>query len=332
VILFFGIPSESPMRLAIEAARRQSRAHAVLSQREMHFADIALDLAPDGVDGLLEVRGERYELERFRGVYARIMDVATLPGLGGARRRSVEEVLSLERAAAFQEIFLDWLELTRVNVVSRPSAMASNASKPYQTQLIERCGLPTPPTVVTNDPAVVRAFASEHGRVVYKSTSGARSIVRLLDSRALGRLPRVRVLPTQFQAYVPGVDVRVHVVGEDVHATEVRSEAVDYRYGAEPVLSPLELPAVVADRCRATARALDLPLCGLDLRRTPAGEYVCFEANPMPAYAYYQLGTGQPIADSLVSWLWKDADGVDRRELGATRRHGARDAARSGAP
>ena len=50
-------------------------------------------------------------------------------------------------------------------------------------------------------------------------------------------------------------------------------------------LKPHVLPDAVADRCRAVSRALELPLCGLDLRLEPSGRYVCFEANPMPAFA-----------------------------------------------
>jgi glutathione synthase/RimK-type ligase-like ATP-grasp enzyme len=114
----------------------------------------------------------------------------------------------------------------------------------------------------------------------------------------------------------------VHVAGSDVHATEIRSNAVDYRYasraGAAADLQPHALPPEMGRRCAAAAETLRLPLCGFDLRRTPAGEYVCFEANPMPAYSYYQLAGGQPIAASLVHYLAgaeASSNGSDRREL-----------------
>jgi glutathione synthase/RimK-type ligase-like ATP-grasp enzyme len=146
---------------------------------------------------------------------------------------------------------------------------------------------------------------------VFKSVSGVRSIVTELDDGAAARLDRVVALPTQFQEHVSGVDVRVHVVGTSVFATEVRSDAIDYRYahrtGGVVDLRAAELPPTVADRCVALAAALDLPLCGIDLRRRPDGEHVCFEANPMPAFSYYQAGTGQPIAEALVRLLTRSA-------------------------
>ena len=191
--------------------------------------------------------------------------------------------------------------------MNRAAASASNMSKPFQAQLIRRAGLLTPPTLITNDPERVRAFRARHGRVVFKSISAVRSIVRELTPEALRRLERVRALPTQFQAHIEGVDVRVHVVGERTFACEIRSEAVDYRYASRDGLGvemrSVELPAEVAARCAALARALRLPLCGIDLRRTPEGMFHCFEVNPSPAYSYYQEHTGQPIAEAIVDLL-----------------------------
>lgn len=329
MILFLGIPSEPPMRLAIESAQRLGVDHVMLNQRHMDSSDLIVELSGTAVGGRLVHDGRRHALESFTGIYVRVMDVATLPDFAPGRRLGTAGVLRRQRAHGMQAALLDWLELADCRIASRPSAMTSNISKPYQAQLIESCRLATPVTLVTNDPDEVRRFAAEHGSVVFKSISGVRSIVRRLDTRTLSRLDRIRSLPTQFQAHVPGVDVRVHVAGDEVHAAEIRSEAVDYRYagrdgvGAEAL--PHALPDEIADRCRAVSRALALPLCGLDLRRTPDGRYVCFEANPMPAYAYYQEATGQPISDSLIRYLAAGQElenGLGRRELVADRGNG----------
>jgi glutathione synthase/RimK-type ligase-like ATP-grasp enzyme len=193
--------------------------------------------------------------------------------------------------------------------------MRSNVSKPYQLQLVADAGMPVPPTLVTNQPDLVRAFHARHGRLVYKSISGIRSIVTELDEASLQRLDRIRLLPTQFQAYVDGVDVRVHMVGDQVFATEIASAATDYRYarrnGEVATLSPTELPAVVQRRCVDLARRLELPFCGIDLRRRPDGVHVCFEVNPMPAFAYFEGETGQPIAAALVQLLATAGANVD---------------------
>jgi glutathione synthase/RimK-type ligase-like ATP-grasp enzyme len=92
----------------------------------------------------------------------------------------------------------------------------------------------------------------------------------------------------------------------------VASDAVDYRYagreGLAARLTATEVPDDVAARCVALAASLDLPLAGVDLRRTTGGGWVCFEVNPMPGFSYYESHTGQPIARALVRYLAGKAD------------------------
>jgi glutathione synthase/RimK-type ligase-like ATP-grasp enzyme len=184
----------------------------------------------------------------------------------------------------------------------------SNHSKPYQALLVRKCGLLIPPTLVTNDPEEARRFIDEWGGdVIYKSASGVRSIVRRLGPEQLKRLPLLRHAPSQFQAFIPGDNVRVHTVGERVFATRVRSTAVDYRYaqreGADVQMEAMELPSEVASACLRLADSMGLLFAGIDLKVTDAGEYYCFEVNPSPGFLYYEQYTGQPISTALADLL-----------------------------
>jgi glutathione synthase/RimK-type ligase-like ATP-grasp enzyme len=97
------------------------------------------------------------------------------------------------------------------------------------------------------------------------------------------------------------------VVGNEVFATEILTEAVDYRYAHDEErdieMIPVDLTPEIAARCLDLSRILNLPLCGIDLKRTPDGDYYCFEVNPSPAYTYYQEKTGQDIALAIVKYL-----------------------------
>ena len=214
------------------------------------------------------------------------------------------------RCRALHEALTGWMEVVdpqRTRVLNRAGAMASNFSKPYQAQLIARYGFLVPETLVTNDPDLVRAFRAMHGGVIYKSISGIRSIVRALEDTELSRLDAICWCPTQFQAFVPGVNVRVHVIGAEVLATAAVTEATDYRYAHRddlPVmLRPHKLPDDVRARCVALTEALGLVFAGLDLKITPDGRVYCFEVNPSPAFPYYETATGQPIAAAVASCL-----------------------------
>jgi hypothetical protein len=307
MILICGIPTEPPLALAIAAAESLEIDHVVLNQRHVHFDDVVLDFRNGRVSGSLWMWEREYPLECFSGVYTRLIDSGDIPENAPVRGVPPDPQL-VARSALLHAILNDWLEVAECPVLNRTSAMASNASKPFQAQLIIQTGLRTPETLISNDPAEIRAFARSHRRVIYKSTSSVRSIVRELPLSITDEVLRpVRDLPTQFQRFIDGENVRVHVVGNDVFATEVATMAVDYRYahqdGLDVTMTPVELPAKVADQCRALSQLLGLPLCGIDLKRAADGTYFCFEVNPSPAYSYYQQNSGQPIADAIVRFL-----------------------------
>jgi glutathione synthase/RimK-type ligase-like ATP-grasp enzyme len=242
------------------------------------------------------------------------MDHRALPEI---RNEPVDSPARLH-ADRFHDALYEWLEMTSARVVNRLSSMASNGSKPYQAGLVQRFGFDTPETLVTSDPAQVGAFQRRFGDVVYKSISGVRSIVTTLKEDDV-RLDRIRWCPVQFQERVAGTDVRVHVVGDEVFATRVRSTATDYRYageqvGAMAVLEPLDLSAEVAARCVDMTAAMGLAFSGIDLRFAEDGRVICFEVNPSPGFSYFEANTGQPIASAVAAYL---AGGADARSRSA---------------
>jgi hypothetical protein len=306
MILLAGIPSEPPIALAAESAASLGIPYLMLNQRSFAHDDMELEFCEGRCTGVLVAGGQTFPLDRFSGIYLRLIEAATLPELARAGRAWNGGVLAA-RAHAWADMLTQWTEIAPQRVANRLSATLSNFSKPCQLQAIRAAGFAIPETLVTNEPGAVLAFRARHGRLIYKSASSVRSIVRILDDAALGALERIRALPTQFQEYIDGVNVRVHVVGERVFAARIVSEAVDYRYagrdGLDAEMQAFDLPHEIADRCRALSRRLALPFCGVDFKVRPNGQYVCFEVNPSPAYSYYQEQTGMPISDALVRYL-----------------------------
>jgi len=306
VILLCGIPSEEPLRFAIEAAERREVPFLLLNQRDSHHLGMSLRVDHRGVDGTIAVGDATYPLSDCSGIYCRMIDSALLPENRASRRR-VPDSVAVDRSRVFHDAFFQWLELASCRVFNRPGPMASNMSKPYQCQLIRRVGLEVPDTLVTNNPEEALTFHAQHGRTIFKSISSIRSIVREFNPKDRRALERLRHLPTQFQAFIPGDNLRVHLVGPRLFATEIRTDATDYRYaardGRDLTMQSIQLPDQVVESCLRLSQALDLPLCGIDLKRTPEGRYYCFEVNPSPAYSFYQEQTGQPIAEAIVDYL-----------------------------
>jgi glutathione synthase/RimK-type ligase-like ATP-grasp enzyme len=210
-------------------------------------------------------------------------------------------------AQTLHQQLLDWFDMASALVVSRPAAMQASGSKPLQTQRIGEAGFLVPATLVSSDPDAVRCFHSQHGRVVFTSISDADSCVTELDDAGLSRMHGLAQLPTHFQAHVPGVDICVHVVGEQVFAAEatreVPSNSVLRRSGREIEWTVTTLPRAVAAQCVAMSQTMGLPLAGIDLRLRPDGAYVCFEVHPMPAYSAFEAQSGLPLAAALAELL-----------------------------
>lgn len=261
-------------------------------------------------EGFIRAPGWKLDLGELTGAYVRYLGPEGRVPPAGLRAEQAS-FLSAECDSALA-LMLDNLACT---VVNRMAGGMSNHSKPYQALLIRRSGLRIPPTLVTNDPDEARSFHDAcGGEVIYKSLSGVRSIVRRVGPTQLARLSLLRHGPAQFQAFVPGENVRVHTVGDRLFATRIHSDAVDYRYAGREQLGmemePGTLPPAVEASCRFLARSMGLLLAGIDLKVTPEGEYYCFEVNPSPGFVFYELGDGQAISGALADLLHHGAPGT----------------------
>ncbi len=304
MILLCGIPTESPMALVSEALESNGTRYVVLNQRKYSSMKMSLEINRGKPSGKLQLNGDTYSVDEFTGVFTRLMDFHHLPELKDAPVNSPQ----LNFCRNLFDTLTRWAEISPARVVNRVAPMGSNFSKPYQAQLIKRYGFEVPETLITNDPELVRAFRAKHGRVIYKSISGVRSIVQTLSNDDMTRIDNIRWCPTQFQAFVEGTNVRVHTVGDKVFATAIKTEATDYRYaqrqsGDHADLRPVDLSDDLGEMCVKLAAGLGLAFAGIDLKITPENSVYCFEVNPSPAFSYYESQTGQPISRAVADYL-----------------------------
>ena len=292
VTLLWGIGIEQPLAAVRRELKRLGAPIFEVDQRDAQQTTIELDVGGE-IQGQIRVRDRRIDLAEITAAYLRPYGLAR------------EDDAVRRHRAILEYAMMIWARITPALVVNRPQAMAANDSKPWQMEQVREIGFRVPETLVTTDPDAARGFRERHGAVIYKSLSGTRSIVSRLEPSDFARLANVSYCPTQFQEYVPGRDFRVHVAGGELFASEIISDADDYRYPGRHRVQILarDLPEDVAARCRRLARATNLPVAGIDLRRTPDGEWYCFEVNPSPAFTYYESRTGQPIARAIARFL-----------------------------
>jgi glutathione synthase/RimK-type ligase-like ATP-grasp enzyme len=208
-----------------------------------------------------------------------------------------------------------WLNRLPCPVANRPCAGRANATKPHQMQLLATAGFRVPRWITSNQADAVTEFTAgcRYG-AIYKSCSGLRPHVRMVDAALIDRL-RAGSSPVVAQEYVPGREVRVHSVAERCFATEVFSDGVDYRFVEEGACyQATELPPHIRNLCTRHATMSGLIVAGFDFRVSNEDEWHCLEMNPMPSFLPYELATGQPIATAVLEALTPDA----RASAGAT--------------
>ena len=151
-----------------------------LDQLQTRGSQIDLSVEKE-ISGSLRTGSKLVELSSIGSAYIRPYDSLRIKGAGVEEKREEKRGKNDDSSPCdllnFDDAVLCWAELTLALVVQRPSAMASNNSKPYQSNLIRSQGIDIPETLIRTHEQAVLEFWKKHRKIIYKSLSGFRSIV-----------------------------------------------------------------------------------------------------------------------------------------------------------
>lgn len=258
--------------------------------------------------------GDPVDPATLSGGFVRLNPIPALPH-GWTLSDHAQNLYVQERRAALAYL----LDRIPVTIVNRPSSGRSNGTKPLHMTELAAAGFDVPAWIVSNDPHAIDQFldAAPSGAVV-KAASGLRSHVRLAGDQLTARL-RAGTSPAVVQHFVPGYEVRVHVVAETTFGSRVDADTIDYRFDEQHVgYQPCTIPPEIASQCRRYAARHGLTLAGLDFRVDTSGRWWCLEMNPVPTFLPYEAATGHPIGHAILDHLLDDAEpGRHRSPLAA---------------
>jgi glutathione synthase/RimK-type ligase-like ATP-grasp enzyme len=299
MILLWGLLEDPPMSMVYTELQKSGANVFFLDHREIFASEIECEFNPRAGDQcVIRTRDATLDLSQVKVAYVRTYSFYDYAEM---QDKAADDPMAL-KAAGFEMQLVACLNASDKLVINRSDPSATNNSKPCQLDIIRRAGFKIPETFITNDSRAARRFLTENPDTIYKSISGVRSIVQKVSAVQLGYLDDVAWCPTLFQKVVPGINYRVHVLDQEIFAVRIMSDRLDYRYG-NTTMVPDELPADVAQKCRELNSVLGLHFSGIDLMRTPSDEWFCFEANPSPAYSYFQLNSGLPISTALAKFM-----------------------------
>ncbi len=200
--------------------------------------------------------------------------------------------------------------------VNHPAAAQSASDGLLQIRIAAQVGLEVPRTVMTNDPAQLRALGSQcNGRVVARAVGhyrlgsrgyGASACGEPLAPEGLCSAGDVRMAPRICQEHIrERLLLRVFVVGPRVFTSRIPVE-----HGREPSGSPQpvftaehRLAPEVESRCRLLLRRLGLLFAAVDLALTLDGRHIFLSLDPAPLWRRTEEQTGHLISDALVELL-----------------------------
>jgi len=236
-----------------------------------------------------------------------------------------------EFAAAELRSLLDGaLECLDCLWVSRPHAIRRATLKLWQLQVASRLGFSLPRTLVSRDPARIRAFCeclwAGGSRVAVKCIAKGPPQAATLDEQYMLYTTIVEpdetiddsalaACPALYQEYVEKrAELRVTVVGSRVFACAIHSQAsertrIDWRrYDLDNTPhEAVTLDAATERRCAQMTASLGLEFSAIDLVVRPDGEIVFLEMNPNGQWGWIEELTGLPIAGAIAEHLARGA-------------------------
>ncbi|MEU8252413.1 ATP-grasp ribosomal peptide maturase [Nonomuraea sp. NPDC048916] len=215
--------------------------------------------------------------------------------------------------------------LPNCRYVNHPFATQKADFKVAQLQEAAQLGMKIPKTLVTNDPKAARAFAAQHGPIVYKSFRGA---PRTSDGH-VGAIWTQRVTEQElddsvsvtahmFQEEIQKTaDARVTVVGREVFASRITTSdgALDWRCGdwGELVHEHIDVPEVTRKALYAYLDFFGLKFGCFDfaLEESSAGDqsseiWTFVECNPNGQWGWLpdSDAIAHAFADVLLEGWW----------------------------
>ena len=261
-------------------------------------------------------RGHQLTVLPYEGLVARI---GPAPGLRSRNTEldSADVVLAriIPSGSLEQIIFrvdaLHRLEDRGIRVVNSPRAIERTVDKFWTSTLLEQCAIPTPETVVCDDPEEAIAAYRTLGDVIVKPLFGSMGLgmVRVSDEemafRVFRTLEQIRgVYYLQRTVDHDGTDLRAFVLGGRVIAA-IERRAAGWRTnlargGTARSFSLSEQLSALAVRAAA---AVGADYAGVDLLTGRDGTTYVLEVNGIPGWRGLQEATGLDIAGRLVDHL-----------------------------
>jgi len=273
-------------------------------------SQLAVSSDADGLRALFSTASDEVDLMRVAGIWCRRLwtgdQTDVHPTFAGACAAQARDAMNGVLALLEESI----------PVINRPVPQRRAEHKVLQLRAAQAAKLTLPPTLITNDPAAVRAFAETHENIVTKMLvplsqtmegTGPFVYTSAVDAGDLAQIDSVRSAPMIFQARVKKArEVRAMVVGKKVFSASIDADSLDWRVplGVEPLQWREEkLPRAIRASCVRLVESMGLVTGALDFLIDSDNKFLFLEINPAGEWGWLERDLGFPISDAIADEL-----------------------------
>lgn len=217
-------------------------------------------------------------------------------------------------------------EMQNVFTTTSSIALTRSRDKLRSLQLLAKTGVGIPKTVFAREttdaedvidkvggaPAIIKVARGTHGNgvVLAETRKAAKAVMQAFYVEG------VNFLVQEFIAESAGTDIRVLVVGGKVVAA-VERQSLDDDFRANTHQGGIGVAVKLTEQERKTAqkaaKAMGLPICGVDLMRSARGPLV-LEVNSSASLKTPEAITGLNVALKIIEYVEQNAKGKRRKD------------------
>jgi ribosomal protein S6--L-glutamate ligase len=216
-------------------------------------------------------------------------------------------------------------EMQNVFTTTTSIALTRSRDKLRSIQLLAKAGVGVPKTVFARDnsdvddvldqvdgaPVIIKVARGTHGNgvVLAETRKAAKAVMQAFYVEG------VSFIVQEFVAESAGMDIRAFVVNGKVVASMKRQSLDDdfrsnlHQGGEGTTIKLTEEERKTAQRA---ARAMGLPVCGVDMMRSDRGPLV-LEVNSSPGFGIEKV-TGRDVAGAILDYVEQNARGKRRKD------------------
>ncbi len=277
-----------------------------------------------------KLKGHEVDVVKYKDCYATIESSNPVVGYHGESLSGYDAIIPriASGMTRYGTAIVRQFEMQGVFTTASSIAISRSRDKLRSLQLLARAGVGIPKTVFTREgrdidevidevgelPVIIKLARGTHGNgvVLAETKKAAKSVMQafyVMDDDG------TNILLQEFVKESAGEDIRVFIVNGKVVASMKRKGLDDdfrsnIHQGGEG--TSVKLTEEEKKTAQKAAKAMGLPICGVDIMRSNHGPLV-LEVNSSPGFAIEKV-TGRNVASKIVEYVEQNAKKTRRRD------------------